>query len=461
MRILYFAAMPLLLAVAVPASAAGPAIVSDEVSATTSNSPEPQFSGPLAKLGRTLHDNGVDIGLSYVNLYMNTPNFGFTTGASANYGMFLFDTKVHLSDYFQVNFQETLNFPSYNVDSYLFDLSNAFFPVPVVDSDTDLTRLTVQGNFFDGRLEIEGGRMGLNQQFIMQGFCGGIGCLNSTSAISLNIPGASLSEWGGRIGYKLSPETKLGFGIIEDNPDNWQNGSGWDWSKGEAKGYISVANVTHDETFKDHSHPLRYEIGAYHSSSPYDDALYNSGWGNPTFMSASPTIIEHKNGTTGIYAQGRKVIWSNPSSGPLPENIALYGGVFRTFGDGQAYPLEAYAGVEYSGFWERNPIAGIGATVHYINLSKKRSEYERNARLFFSGIDQAQPRDMFEFDLHGKVGVTKNGILELGAAYIVNPNTSALADYSTGRQKDGFMLYATLVFDIGSTLGLSPSRVPE
>ncbi|MGV1822365.1 carbohydrate porin [Agrobacterium tumefaciens] len=459
MRILYMTTVPLLLALVAPALAAEPALVLEDTPPAIGGIREPVYSGPLADIGKSLRDNGIDLRLDYVNIYQNAPSFGFEGGSSANYGMFIFGATGHLSPDLRINFTETINYPTYNVENYLFDLSNAFFPVPVVDSRTDLTRLTLEADFFDDRFQIEAGRMGPARDFMTKGFCGGLGCLNSTQAISLNIPGESLSVWGARAAYKLTPITTLGFGIIEDNPDNWQSGNGWDWQSGNSEGYIAIANLRHDETFVESTNPLKFEIGAYHRSAPYEDALYNDGWGNPTFGPA-PTILTHESGTSGIYAQARKVIWSNPSGGIIPENLAVYGGIFHTFGEGQAYPWEAYAGLEYSGFWAENPLATIGASVRYIGLSDERAQYERNARLFISGIDEAQPKDTFMFDLHGTTGIFGNGILDVGAAYLVNPNTSVLADFSTSRQKDGFVFYAALAFDLSGGLGLSPRRGP-
>ncbi|MBP1861472.1 carbohydrate porin [Rhizobium herbae] len=456
MRVLHTTIVPLLLAFTVPASAENPTLILED---TPPGLPAPVYSGPLADIGKSLHDNGIDLRLSYINIYQNAPDFGFAGGSSVNYGVFLFDVTGHLSSDLRVRFMETVNHPSYNEDGYLFDMSNAFFPVPVVDSGTDLTRLTLEADLFDDRFQVEAGRMGLALDFMTKGFCGGLACINSTQAINLNIPGEPLSVWGGRVAYKPTPITTFGLGIIEDNPDNWQNGNGWDWQSGSSDGYIAIANIRHDETFLDNANPLKFEVGAYHRSAPYEDALYNDGWGNPTF-GAAPTIITHDSGTSGVYAQARKVIWSTPSGGLIPENVAVYGGIFHTFGEGQAYPWEAYAGLEYSGFWAENPVATIGASVHYIGLSDERAQYERNARLFFSGVDEAQPKDTFMFDVHGSMGMFGNGILDLGAAYVVNPNTSVLADFSTGRQKDGFVFYATLAFDLSGSLGLSPRRGP-
>ncbi|MFG1377450.1 carbohydrate porin [Xanthobacter autotrophicus] len=439
-------------------AANGPALAQDMTvnfdPYAVSQSPPP--SGALTEVGDTLRKAGVDIRLDFVNLYSNAPNFGFTQGEAGNYGFLIFDTTFNLSDTIKIKWQETLNVPMYNGDEYLFNLSNSFFAtVPVIDTFTDLTRLTILGVFFDGKLELEAGRLNMWPEFFRSEFCGGLGCISQIRPLVLNAPGNTLSVWGGRIGYNISPITTIGAVITEDNPDNWQSGSGWDWAQGNSQGYTAVFHVAQRENFMQSSLPLSYEVGAYRASAPYMDALYNSGWGNPTF-GPNQIVIEHDGGSNGLFAQARKVVWSVPDGSPFPQNVAVYGGAFYTFGEGQSYPLEAYGGVEYGGFWAENPMTSIGATLHYIGLSQKRAEYETNARLFFSGNYEPQPQDTFQVDVHARFGVSKFGIFEVGAAYMINPNTTVLADYSTSRMQDGFVVYAGLFLDIGTMLGLSP-----
>ena len=431
--------------------------------------PPLKYSGPLANAGQQLHDAGLDLGLTYVNIYQNAVSTGFKPGSYIDVGLLIADAKIHLSNLFQINFAETFYVPNINGDTYTLAVSNPFYPLPIIAAQSNLTRMTGEAHLLDGRLDLEGGRMGLNSDFMKKGFCGGIGCIPSTPAVTLGIPGDPLSVWGGRASYNLAPGRKVSFGVIEDNPGAWQNGDGWNWRLGHSQGYIAVINLTQDESFLQTRNPLTYEIGAYRRSATYADALYNTGWGNPTLLTPNPKIINHNEGDNGIYAQARKVLWSTPGAGPagpvLPKNIAAYGAFFSTFGDGVSYPLEAYAGLEYAGFIPENPLALIGLTVHYINLSNKQAYYERNARLFYtalstgSAVDQLQPMSTFQFDLHGRVGVP-NGILDIGAAYMVNPDSGILADYSTTRAKNGFVIYATLAFDLSGALGLSPGKGP-
>ncbi|MVA27249.1 carbohydrate porin [Agrobacterium vitis] len=440
-----------LLAIVVPV-AAQPALVAD-VPSNLGNLPDPVYDGPLASIGKSLHDNGIDLRLDYFNIYQSSPTYGFSSTA---YGGLIFDVTGHLSPDFRLRLTETFNFPAHNVGGY----ANVFVG-PVRDkSDTDLTRLTFQADFFDDRLLIEAGRMGLVENFLTRGFCDGPACVNSTQGATLHLPEAGLAVWGARAAYKMTPTTTAGFGIVENNTDNWLDGDGWDWEKGSTDGYIAVANIIHEERFIDNPYPLKFEIGAYRRSAAYNDALYDDGPGNPTFSSATPTVITHKNGTNGVYGQVRKVLWSDPNGGPVPKNLAFYGGVFHTLGEGQSYPWEAYAGLEYSGFLPENPLTTVGASIHYIALSEERAQYETNARRVMAGLNQRQSKDTFMFDVHARTGLFGRGVINAGAAYIVNPNTIVPTDFSSKQQKDGFFFYVALAFDLGGSLGLSPRIGP-
>ncbi|MVA78330.1 porin [Agrobacterium vitis] len=449
MRILYMITIPLLFATVAPAFAIDPEIGTQEPPFL--DGPPPVYSGPLAEAGRWLHENGVDLRIDYINIAQSAPAYGFK---KLGYGSFLVDLTGNITPDLRIRLTEAVNLPNNNVTGNL----TAFLPPVTGTTDTALARFSLEADFLDDRLTIEAGRIGLARDFSIRGFCSGISCINATQGKSLNLPDDVRSVWGGRAAYKLTANTTLGFGLIEDNPDNWQNGDGWTWGSGDAEGYIAAANVRHIETFMDSNKPFKLEAGAYFRSTPYQDTLYNSGWGNPTY-GANTKIVTHDSGTTAIYAHARKVVWSRSSDSFNPENIAFYGGILHYFGEGHDYPWEAYAGVEYSGFWQANPLAGVGASVHYIRISEERAEYERNARRFFSGVDQRQSQDMFMFDVHGSTGIFGNGILDFGAAYIINPN-SAFADFSTARQKDGVVIYAALAFDLSTVLGLSPRRGP-
>ncbi|MBR9840861.1 MAG: carbohydrate porin [Rhodobacteraceae bacterium] len=415
--------------------------------------PPTGFQGPLAKVGEALDRAGIELDLTYLDIYQNAPNFGFAGGSSGNFGAFIAAAKLNLNEHLRFNITETVNRPVHNVDNYMFEISNAFFPLPVVDSATDLTRFTIAVDSPDHRVTVEAGRLPFALDVARGKFCSGFGCVNSSKAINLNSPGETLSVWGAKLTYKLDPDTRLNFAIAEDNEDNWQNGNGWDWGKGKATGTYLLANLYHDENPMTTAYPLRYEVGAVYRSSPYEDALYNSGFGNPGFPVA-PTVEEH-DGMGMIYGQIRKTVWDQDPLTPAGKQLTVYGGLFNTVGSGVSYPWEAYAGVEYSGFLPQNPMFTVGTTLHYIQLSKKRAAYERNARRFISGIDESQPRDTFQIDLHAWTPIGDSAFIEATAAYIINPNTTVLSDFSSARLNDDWVFGINFAWQFGKSLGLT------
>lgn len=432
----------------------------------------PEWHGPLATMGKVLDERGIDLGLIFTNAYFANPSTGISPGKSANFGALFMKARIDLDKLIgipdtQINFIESWNRPAHNTKSYLFQTGSAFTPFAVEPESTDLVKLTLSHDLFDKRLHIEYGRMNLNDDFMVSSMCSG--CVNSTMANTLDAPGITKSVWGGRIAYALSRDTHLGLGVLEDNPNIWQNTTGWDWSTRSRTGWIAVANVLHEKDFADANYPLKAEAGIYHRTTPYQDALYNVD-GSSQALNPSGTPLEHKNGTWGVYGQARRVVWrAEEANGPIPPNVALYGGAFVTPGRGQSYPIEAYGGAEYGGFLSNNPAAMFGSTVRYIRLSSERALYEQQARAAFTStlnaetggavpiVNQGVARNTFTFDVHAQYGLAPGVLLQGFAQYFLHPNTAVLASYSTTPIRSGWMVGAFLLIDFGKILGLSKS----
>lgn len=432
----------------------------------------PAAAGPLTPLGNALREQGVEVGVVFFNANFHNPSTGISPGNSANYGQFAFKAGADLERLVglpntQLNIIEAWQRPSYNTSSYLFQTGSGFTPFPVMPESHDLANLTLVHRFADKRLRVEYGRMNLNWDFMFGDMCSG--CLLSSQATVLNLPGPSKSVWGATMIYDLAPGTKVGLGVIEDNPSLWQQTTGWRWTTDTRQGWTGIANITSERSFGAAGTPYRMEAGVFHRSSRFDDPLYNA---DGTTQAENPmgTPLAHR-GTTGVYAQGRRVVWSKSGAGTT-ENIAAYGGAVYAPGAGQAYPLEAYAGVEYGGFLPSNPLAMVGTTVRYIRLGERRAEYERLARRSFttglnmaSGgmvpiVDERVPRNMFSFDLHGRIGLVPGIFLEGAVQYLKNPNAN-LAQFTTQRPRDGWMFSLMLVADLGTISGLSRPVGPK
>jgi porin len=195
--------------------------------------------------------------------------------------------------------------------------------------------------------------------------------------------------------------------------------------------------------------------------------LYNTD-GTSQALNSSGTPLKHGDGTWGIYGQGRQVIWRDDDShGAVPRNVAAYGGVYITPGPGQAYPIEAYSGIEYGGFLKNNPAALVGTTVRYIDLSSERATYEQQARYAFTSMLNAESggavavtnesvaRNTFAIDVHTQFGIVPGVLAQGFAQYFIHPNTAVLASVSQSQTRSGWLIGAFLVIDLGKLTGLA------
>jgi porin len=274
----------------------------------------------------------------------------------------------------------------------------------------------------------------------------------------LGVPPRDKSLWGARTSYSLSRNASLGFAVVEDNYELQSTTTGWDWGgTSTRKGTITVANLMYKSDFFDSQHPLNAEIGVYHNTTPYvDDRSFPVPVPGPGPGGALIPVVTHGDGTTGLYAQARKVVWKEDAArGPFPPNVALYGGAYVTPGDGQAFPFEAYAGVEYGGFLKDNPIASVGSTWRYLQLSEGRAAFEQQFGYGSTPFSPGSPvhRDTFAFDVHGQYGLAPGVLVNASVQYFLDPNRMG-PSLSKGNTSSGWLAGMFLVIDIGRITGL-------
>jgi porin len=418
--------------------------------------------GPLSEIGNALDAQGVNLGLVLANAAFANPSTGTSTGNWANYFALILSADVDLTKLAgipntQFHFVEAWEPPSHNTFSYVFQTGSAFTLVPVQSVNSDLAKFTLSHDLFEKRLHIEYGRMNVNDDFMVPRMCNG--CVASTPAITVDVPGFTKSVWGARMAYQLSPQTRLGLGAIEANSALFPQSSGWNWSTRTRTGIITVANMSYTTDFADSPYPLNAEVGLYHNSTPRVDDLRNVD-GSSQALNPRGIPLTHGSGTTGFYGQGRKVVWTGKGApGPVRPNVAMYGGAFITPATGQSYPLEAFAGVEYGGFLENSPITLIGTTVRYIRLSKGRALYEQQLSTVTGWGSDPVPRDTFQFDVHGQYGVAPGILINGFVQYFLHPNRNRFF-LAIGPSRSGFAVGAGVIVDLGRLSGLTKNLMP-
>lgn len=413
----------------------------------------PARTGPLSGLGDALERHGVDLGLYLANGHFANPSVGvskdksvdyFELGLSANADLHKLigipNTKLHFTELWQPPSNNTANFSS--------QVGAGLAPFPPTQTNSNLVKLTLSHDFFDEKIHVEYGRMNLTDHFMVANLC--TGCFGATPLITLGVPPRDKSLWGARVSYALSDRASLGFAVVEDNYDLQTTSTGWNWNGSNTrKGWIGLGNLMYKSDFSSSQHPLNAEVGVYHNTKPYvDDGSFPTPVSGPD--GALIPVVTHDGGTWGLYGQARKVVWkATAAQGPFPPNVALYGGAYVTPGAGQAFPFEAYAGVEYGGFLKDNPIASIGSTWRYLKLSKGRASFERQYGFGSSRVH----RDTFAFDVHGQYGLAPGVLLNASVQYFLNPNRMG-PSLSAGNTRSGWLYGVFLVVDIGRIIGL-------
>lgn len=412
----------------------------------------PPRTGPLSGIADELEKHGVDLGLFLANGHFANPSTGVSPGKSVDYFELSMSANADLYKLIgipntKLHFTQTWQPPSNNTANFSSQVAAGLAPFPPTQKNSNLVKLTLSHDFLDEKLHVEYGRMNLTDDFMVANMC--TGCFAATPLITLGVPPRDKSLWGARTSYSLSPNTRLGFAVVEDNYDLQSTSSGWIWNSGTRKGWIGVGNLMYKSDFSNSERPLNAEVGVYHGTKPYvDDRSFPAPVPGPggTLI----PVVTHDRGTWGLYGQARKVVWKESGAqGPFPPNLAIYGGAYITPGAGQAFPFEAYAGVEYGGFLKNNPIASIGTTWRYLQLSKGRAAFEQQ----FGFGNRPVHRDTFAFDIHGQYGLAPGVLINTSVQYFLNPNRMG-PSLSAGNTRSGWLWGVFLVVDIGRITGL-------
>lgn len=419
--------------------------------------------GPLSAAGDALGAHGISPRLLMTNLYVTNPSTGINTGKRADYFTVFFGADIDLQKLVglpntQFHFMGAWEPPGHNTSNFTYQTGSAFTTLVPLTVTNDLIKFTLSHDFFDKRLRVEYGRMNLTDDFFVATMCAG--CIVSTPAITeLGVPGLTKSVWGVRLAYTLSPHSRLGLGVLEDNSTLFRSSNGWDWSTKTRTGYSGVANYTYATNFADSRYPLKAEAGIYHSTTPYSDALYNTD-GSTRSLNPMGTALKHKSGTWGVYGQGRKVVWvAEGAGGFVPENVAVYGGALVTPGAGQSFPLEAYGGVEYGGFLKDSPLTLVGSTIRYIQLSSRRATFEQELSTVTGNGSGRVSRNTFSFDVHAQHGIAPGVLVNGFAQYLLNPNRMH-GGPAMGSTRSGWMFGVALLVDLGRLTGLANGGPP-
>ena len=144
-----------------------------------------------------------------------------------------------------------------------------------------LTQMWLSKGFLDGDLDVKVGRFGEGEDFNTfpcdfqnNAFCGAQAA-NWAGSVWYNWP---VSQWAGRIKYKLTPEVYAQVGAFEVNPSYLETGNGFKLSGSGAKGALFPVELVWTPKFN--GLPGEYRAGYYYSNAKADD-VYDGPDGQP------------------------------------------------------------------------------------------------------------------------------------------------------------------------------------
>ena len=153
-----------------------------------------------------------------------------------------------------------------------------------------LTQLWYRQKFFEGALDVKGGRLGVNEDF--NSFACDFQSLSFCSAPVGNVAGdiwysGPVSQWGLRVRYNLNEQWAVAIGVYEQNPSNLSTGNGFKLSGSGARGALVPVEVVWTPRVGSQALPGEYKLGYYHSTASADD-VYDDVNGAPQALTGQP-----------------------------------------------------------------------------------------------------------------------------------------------------------------------------
>jgi porin len=424
--------------------------------------PPGQLSGPLSGVGNDLSDHGIHVGILLDDFFLHEISTGRVSNASMNSGDIKYSVTLDLDRILGIpnttlNIDETQYILSHHAFGFVLYSNSYFFPGAGGYDTTMLSRFSIQSSLLNHHLDVEVGRINPIFYFMQPTFCGL--CFNGTQARNADFPGPDAQAWGGRVAYHVTPSDTVQIGAFENDLYIFQHTNGWDFSTKHATGYIGALNYVHRTSFFDNATPVRLEIGMFHNSARYTDPVLNTD-GTSQFQNPFGKALVHLGGYTGVYAQIHKTVWSQPGAlgNPFAKNLALFGSIFVTPGQGVSYPLEIEAGSEFANFIPNHPFWTLGGGVHYAMIGTQKALAEQQIRVLIGGPNIATPRNMTSPFAYLFFPVTQYAIGQAFAEYYFNQDSSYIP--APTPPKNGWFVGFRVTLDIGKALGLSAGGMP-
>ncbi|MDH6267828.1 porin [Rhizobium sp. SG_E_25_P2] len=407
--------------------------------------------GPLAPLGKTLRNRGIQLEFNIIDIMVANPSMGLKTGQYENVTLYDAGVDLDLEKLMELN-GSTLHFhylyvpePHNNgtFGSYAGDslIGNSG---PYIPEKWHLRQFAWEQRLLDDRLDISFGIDQASNYFALplcnQPFLCQLGGLQT--GVGMNPP--PYSNYGARAAYSFTPEWTAQVGFWRSNTA-FPFTNGWEGWNGEVtlpngvvldepNNSLYLANLVYKTTPATDPYPKYYEAMFYHND------------GDQTDLHTGKT----HSGTNGAYVGGRQTIWRE-SEDPTAASVSLYSSLYASFDQENNYGLqhELNAGVTLSGPFSSRPFDSYSLKVIWDRLTPDAGAYlkEANTGTYTNGRDEVAIGVDANFVIAGSL------IFQPWANYVINPNTLQNPTAS-GDPKTGFAIGFNLVSLAGKAIGL-------
>jgi porin len=389
-----------------------------------------QATGPLAKVGKTLADDGILFRGLLTNELAGNVTGGVAQG-TRNVGQVYLGTDLDLHKILGIRgakFHFTL-YHDYG-DPLSKQVTGTFFKQQDIYKN-DYTRLhfglfAYEQSLFHNKVDITLGRLGTtaffghlqtNCYFQAGNTCGIPVVLNSEAGFGL-LPSAT---WGGNVKIRPAKHFYIDTGAFEVNP-TVADTNGLIVSTSGATGFtIPVEFGYENASFKQTRYPTEIKLGGYLSTADRVDPYYDAKG-----TSAGLTGTKQRNATTtreGVYLMADRTIWRpDPDS---THSLSVFGGWIQPLEHEEVVDAQVYSGLLLRGPFKSRARDSVGISATYLHISAKEIDFLRDSRIRAGGSGTNNP-DEFAFELNYGVGIGRSVRVTPNVQYVVNPDNSAL-----------------------------------
>ena len=286
-----------------------------------------------------------------------------------------------------------------------------------------LTLLSYEQKLFDGRLDIEFGRLPANAAFLTSplycNFQTNATCGSPTFAfVDTNFTYYPVSTWAAHAKLWLTDTVFLHAGAYEVNPRTQQpTDNGIDWSTRGATGVVVPMELSYSTTFANDPLPRNYGIGGIVDESDYADPVLDTR-GGPSVFSGLDRLTRF--GRSLIYARFDQMVWRpDPNA---PRGLTLFGVAMKGTGGRQVEDYFLEGGVVLTGTFDDRPYDTAGFVISTQKYSALGLANLRAARASLGFDPGSVASQQIMMELNYGIQLSPAARLTPNLQYIVNPD---------------------------------------